>query len=81
MRSNLVGGRFAQNGPQDRENQIFVVSGLFWAPGGRETSPSPPDPQKLVKRELAENFLNATQHRQSKKVAQRERGSDKPKNS
>ena len=81
MRSNLVRGYFAQNSPQDRENLLFGVFGPFWAPGGREISLSPPDPQKQVNRELLEKFLENTHHRQGKKVAQSERSPDEPKSS
>ena len=47
MQSNLVGGRFTQNGPQDRENPLFGVFGPFGAPDGRKIYLSPPDPQKI----------------------------------
>ena len=83
MRSNLGGGYFVQNSPQDRENRLFGVFGPFLAPDGPgrggEISLSPPDPPKPVYRELPEKILITTQRRQSKKVAQRERGSDGPK--
>ena len=39
-------GDFAQNSPQNRENQPLGVFGPFWAPGGRKISLSPPDPSK-----------------------------------
>ena len=81
MRSNLVGWRFAQNGPQDRENRFFWLFGPVWAPGGREIYLNSADPQNAENHELPEIFLNTTQHRQSKKVAQRERGSNEPKKS
>ena len=32
MQTTLVGGRLAQNGPQDRENPLFGDFALFWAP-------------------------------------------------
>ena len=38
MPSNSVGGRFAQNGPQDLESPLFGVFGPFWAPDGRKIS-------------------------------------------
>ena len=53
--------------------RFWPVSGPEW---GRKFSLSPPDPLKPVNAELPGKFLNTTQCRQSKKVAQRERGSD-----
>ena len=48
--SHLVGRRFAQNGPHDRENPLFGVFGPFRAlNGAREISLSPPDPPKTIK--------------------------------
>ena len=47
------GGRFAQNGLQDRENPLFRRCWPGLGPGrGREISPSPQDPQKPVNCEL-----------------------------
>ena len=53
MPLKVVGGRFAQNGPQDRGNPFFGVFGPFRVPGGREISFSPPDPQKSSKLQIA----------------------------
>ena len=78
MQTNLVGGRLAQNGPQDQENPLLGVFGLFRGPGGRKISLGPPDPSK---NQQTANFSGETnQRRRSKKVAQRERGSDELKN-
>ena len=81
MQTNLVGGRFAQNGAQDWRNPLFGVFGPFLAPGGGKISLSPPNPQKPANGELPEKFLNTTQRRQNREGAQCERGSDEPKSS
>ena len=52
MRSNLVGGRFAQNSPKIGKLHLFGVFGPFQAPGSRQISLVPPDSQNPVNREL-----------------------------
>ena len=52
MRSNLVGGRFAQSGPQDRETPLSGAFGPFRALGGRDISLSP-RPQKTSKSRIS----------------------------
>ena len=71
MRSNLVGGRFAQNGPQD----FFSAFGPFRAPGGHEISPSPPDPQKSSKSRIATAGGRTIESAKCTTVARRGRGS------
>ena len=53
MQTALVGGYLAQNGPQNWGNPPFWRFWPVFGPErGRETSLSPPDPLKLVNREL-----------------------------
>ena len=50
MRSNLVGGRFTQNGPPNRKFHFFGTFGPFGAPGACEI---PPDAQESSKSRIA----------------------------
>ena len=60
MRSNLVGGCFAQNGPQDREHPLLGVFGPLRAPNrAREISPSPTSKSRIAKVAVVRELRNA----------------------
>ena len=82
MQTNLVRGRFAQNGPQDRENQLFGVFVPFQTRGGAAEFIYVPrtSNQKPVNRELRSQEAEPSKVQKGcTKADQRKRGSDEPK--
>ena len=60
---------------------FFGVFGPLWAPGGRKISPSPADPPKSNKVQIATAGGRTVESAKCTKIAQHERVSDRPINS